>query len=121
MESDPSIAGDLSPKVTYDAKFLGPLDDIKALGLRILHRWNKELFGIVCGSSADYQADRTKILNALTLSEGAAIAALIPVLTTLGLAPTLAAVLAAIVVKRFLGTAMETLCDAWKKQIEKGD
>jgi hypothetical protein len=44
IERNPAIAGDLSPKITYDAKFLGPLDDIKALGLRIFNRWNKELF-----------------------------------------------------------------------------
>ena len=119
IERDPSIAGNLSPKVSYDAKFLGPLDEIKALGLRILNRWNKELFNIVCGSSKDDEQDRTKVLNALTLSEGAAIAALIPVLTALGLAPALAGVLAAIIVKRFLGSAIETLCDAWKQQVEK--
>ena len=71
IERDPSIAGDLSPKVEYDAKFLGPLDDVKSLGLRILKRWNKELFNIVCGSTKDDEQDRTKILNALTLGEGA--------------------------------------------------
>ena len=40
-----------------------------------------------------HSEDRNKILNALSLGEGAAIAALIPVLTGLGLAPALAAVL----------------------------
>ena len=119
IQSDNSIAGDLSPKATYDAKFMGPLDDIKALGLRILNRWNRELFSIVCGSSNDDKEDRNKILNALTLGEGAAIAALIPVLVGLGLAPPLAAVLAAIIVKRFLGTAMDTICDAWGQQFKK--
>ena len=117
IERDPSIAGNFSAKVTYDAKFLGPLDDIKALGLRILNRWNKELFNIVCGSSKDDEEDRTKIISAFSLSEGAAIAALIPVLTGLGLAPALAAILAAIIVKRFLGSAAETLCEAWKQQV----
>jgi hypothetical protein len=120
IERDPSIAGDLSPKISYDARFLGPLDDIKALGLRILNRWNKELFSIICGSSNDDEEDRTKILNALTLSEGAAITALVPVFIGIGLAPTLAAVLAAIVVKRFLGTAIGTLCEAWKQQSQNG-
>jgi hypothetical protein len=117
INHDPSIAGDLSPDIQHDAKYLGPLDDIKSLGLRILARWNKELFKIVCGGSTDDSDDRSKILNALTLSEGAAIAALIPVLTGLGLAPALAAVLAAIIVKRFLGSAMETVCEAWAKQV----
>jgi hypothetical protein len=118
MERDPSIAGNFSPQVTYDAKFLGPLDDVKALGLRILKRWNKELFSIACGSGKDDEADRTKILSALTLSEGAAIGAMIPILTGLGLAPALAAILAAIIVKRFLGTAIDTVCEAWKRQVE---
>ncbi|WP_316193856.1 hypothetical protein [Bradyrhizobium sp. SZCCHNRI1029] len=119
IQSNHTIAGEFSPDVTYDAKFMGPLDDIKALGLRILNRWNRELFNIVCGASNDDKEDRTKILNALTLGEGAAIAALIPVLTGLGLAPALAAVLAAIIVKRFLGTALDTICDAWGQQVKK--
>jgi hypothetical protein len=118
IERDPSIAGDLSPKITYNAKFLGPLDDVKSLGLKILNRWNKELFNIVCGPAKGDEEDRAKIINALSLSEGAAIAAIIPILIGLGLAPTLAAVIAAIIVKRFLGSAIETLCDSWKLQIQ---
>src|SRR3954453_967364 len=116
MQRDLSIAGELSPKVKYDATYLGPLEEVKALGSRILRRWNKELFHIVRGTSKDDEVDRKNILNALTLGEGAAIAALIPILTALGLAPTLAAVVAAIVVKRFLGSAVETICDTWKQQ-----
>src|ERR1700744_809459 len=84
IESNNALAGELSPKATYDAKFMGPLDDIKALGLKILNRWNRELYNIVCGGSQDDKDDRKKILNALTLGEGAAIAALIPVLIGLG-------------------------------------
>lgn len=121
LQQDPSFAGDLAPELNYDAKFLGPLDSAKALGLKILDRWNKELFEITCGSSSDDKEDRTKILNALTLGEGAAIAALIPVLAGLGLAPTLAAVLAAIIVKRFFGSAVETICESWKQQLSKSN
>lgn len=117
IESNPAIAGQFAPEAKYDGKVMGPLDSIRALGLRILKEWNKQLFGIVCGGAADGAADRTKILNALSLGEGAAIAAIIPVLTALGLAPALAAVVAAIVVKRFLGTAIDTICEAWKEQI----
>jgi hypothetical protein len=73
------------------------------------------LFEITCGSSTDDKDDRAKVLDALTLGE----AALIPVLTGLGLAPTLAAVLAAIIVKRFFGSAVETICESWKQQLSK--
>ena len=117
LQTKPEIAGHFMPDISYDAKYLGPLDDLKALGLRILKKWKRELFNISCGSEKGNSEDRNKILNALSLGEGAAIAALIPVLTGLGLAPALAAALAAIVVKRFLGTAFDTICEAWKEQL----
>jgi hypothetical protein len=68
------------------------------------------LFEITCGTSTDDKDDRAKVLDALTLGE----AALIPVLTGLGLAPTLAAVLSAIIVKRFFGSAADPRNDSRK-------
>ena len=40
---------------------MGALDEIKALGWRILDRWNKELYGVVCGNKGDDQKDETAL------------------------------------------------------------
>jgi hypothetical protein len=42
ISADPSLKDDVDLEPKYEATLMGPLDDIKALGRRILKRWNKE-------------------------------------------------------------------------------
>jgi hypothetical protein len=42
ISADPSLKDDVDLEPKYEATLMGPRDDIKALGRRILKRWNKE-------------------------------------------------------------------------------
>jgi hypothetical protein len=113
IEKDPSLADDVNLEPHYEATLMGPLEDIKSLGRRILNRWNKELHDIVCGNEKTDKTDRQAILNSLNLGEAAVIAAVATALLSLGVVAALAAVLAPLIVKRFIWPAKEELCDAW--------
>jgi hypothetical protein len=109
------LAADPTLNPDYDSTVMGPLDDLKSVGKRILSRWNKELYKLVCGSEDN--EDRVKLIEALNLGETAAIAAVASLL--LAIAPAaVAAPLAALLVKSFLMPAKEELCDAWGEQLQ---
>ncbi|SMF12484.1 hypothetical protein SAMN06265365_105207 [Tistlia consotensis] len=114
IEKDPSLAADPTLNPAYDSTQMG-IADLKALGARILSRWNKELHRLVCQAGDD--VERKRLLDALNLGEAAAIAAVASLL--LAIAPAaVAAPAAALIVKRFLEPAKEELCAAWSEMIE---
>ena len=106
----------LDPK--YDAPTMGALDDLKAVGLKILKRWNKELQGLVCGSKAADQKEREQILNALSIGQTAVIGAVAAALLGLGVPPPIAAALAPLIVKQFIWPAKDELCQSWAEMIK---
>lgn len=117
IEDDPSAVDNPDLVVQYGTH-MGLLDDVKALGWRILARWNKELHGVVCTSDkADDQEIRTKILSALRIDEMALIAVVAPALIWLGAPAAIAAAVAPLVVKKFIVPAKEELCAAWGEAI----
>ena len=117
IERDPALKDNPDFEPQYEAKTMGALDDIKALGRRILHRWNKELYGVVCGSGPGDQ-NRKAVLDALNLGETAVVAAVASVLLSMGAAAALAAALAPLVVKKFIWPAKDELCAAWSEGIK---
>ena len=114
LTDDPAAAGSFDPDVTFDESQMGALDDVKAFGRRLFARWNREAHSLVCGSDPDDAADREKLANAFGLGE-AAVAGYVATLLvgSLGLAPALAAVIAALVVKRFFKPARDEFCETW--------
>jgi hypothetical protein len=112
LENDP----DLEPK--YEAGTMGALDDLKALGMRIVARWNRELYGVVCGTKGEDQNSRKAILDSLNLGEAAIIAAIASALLTIGSPAALAAAVTPLIVKRFVLPAKDELCDAWGEAIK---
>jgi hypothetical protein len=80
IEGDQTAADNPDLIVTYGTHMgMGAIDDIKALGWRILVRWNKELYAVVCSSEkAEDQEMRKKIFSALSLDEAALIRSLLP-------------------------------------------
>src|SRR5215210_5217532 len=71
IKQDPSLADDPNFEPEYESHTMGPLDDIKAVGRRVLKRWNKELYGLVCGASVGDQEGRKAVLDSLQLGEAA--------------------------------------------------
>jgi hypothetical protein len=118
IEKNPALTDtvDLEPK--YDGATMGALDDIKALGRRILKRWNKELHGLVCENKAADQKDRKAILDSLSLGQAAVVAAVAGALITLTVPAPIAAALAPLIVKRFIWPAKDELCTAWGEGIK---
>jgi hypothetical protein len=119
IEVDPPAADQADLVVTYGTHLgMGAIDEIKALGWRILVRWNKELYGVVCSNGkAKEQEIRKKILGALSLDEAALIAVIAPALVLLGAPAAIAAPVAPLLVKKFIIPAKEELCVAWGEAI----
>jgi hypothetical protein len=118
LEENPALRDtvDLEPK--YDIATMGALDDVKALGRRILKRWNKELYGLVCENKAGDQQDRKAILDALNLGQAAVIGAVASALIALTVPAPIAAALAPLIVKKFIWPAKDELCGAWGEGIK---
>lgn len=115
IQKDYSLAADPTLDPEYDSTHMGLIDDLKGIGSRIAHRWNKELYKLICRS--DDGEDRKKLLDALNLSEAAAIGVVASLL--LAIAPAaVAAPLAALLVKTFLLPAKDELCEAWAEVVE---
>jgi hypothetical protein len=102
---------DLEPK--YDSKTMGTLDDIQALGLRVLKRWNKELYSLVCSNTGGDEKDRQAILDSLNLGETAVIAAVAGALMALGVPAPVAAALAPLITRKFIWPAKDEMCKTW--------
>jgi len=117
IERDPALEEivDFEPK--YETETMGALDDLKALGKRILDGWNKELYGVVCESKDSYQEDRKAVLESLTLGEAAVLAAVASALLSLGVTAPIAAAVAPLMVKRFIWPAKDELCAAWVESL----
>jgi hypothetical protein len=115
---DPSKAGSFDPHLLYDQAEMGLKEDVRELGERIFRRWNAEAFQLVCGSKSKDAKDREELAKAFGVSD-VAVAAVVSALlvTNFGVAPAIAAVLAALVVKRFFRPAYEECCEVWRKDV----
>ena len=114
MTLNPSSAGTFDMKVKYDGATMGLKEDIQELGRKIFKRWNAETHDLVCGKDAADSEDRGKLLEALGLGPEAVAAFIAGLLiTNFALAPALAAVIAAIIIKRYFSPAFQEFCSAW--------
>lgn len=118
LQHDPALAGQLAaPARRMGAtRAAGTVRDIRKVGNRILKRWAREVYAIVCGNKPEDRADRRRILAALKLGEAGAAAVIAGVLIgSMGVAPVLAPAVAVIVARRFLEPAREELCAESRK------
>jgi len=117
IKAEPSLADDLGLDPKYAEPTMG-VQELQALGRRIVARWNKELYGVVCAGGTAFGKDRAALINALNLGEAAVIGAVASALLSLGVVAALAAALAPILVRRFIWPAKEELCTAWGEAIK---
>jgi hypothetical protein len=118
IEENPSLQDDVDFEPEYDQATMGRLDDVRALGRNILKRWNKELHGLVCGEQAANQKERAAILGALNLGEAAVIGAVATASLGLGVPAPIAAVVAPLIVGKFIWPAKDELCAGWAEGIK---
>jgi hypothetical protein len=116
--ADPSLKDNPDFEPLYQTATMGALDDIRALGRRILRRWNVELHAVVCSGKGGDPKDRKAVLDSLNLGEAAVIAAVVGALLTMGAPAAIAAVVAPLMVKRFIWPAKDELCAAWGEGIK---
>jgi hypothetical protein len=118
IAANPAVAGSFEPDVTYDGATMGALDDVREYGRRLFRRWNREAYKLAC--SADDSTDRKKLLDAFGGGEATVAAVLSGLLVAhLGLAPALAGILAALVLKHFFRPAYEEFCGLWLEKLPK--
>jgi hypothetical protein len=119
MAQDPAKSGSFQPQVSYEAAQMGFKEDVKDFGQRLFKRWNVEAYNLVCSTQAEDQQVRSDLLSAFGVSDAAVAAVVASLLVTqLGVAPAIAAVVAALVIKRFFRPAYEEFCITWKKSVE---
>jgi hypothetical protein len=115
INTDASLAADFG----LDAIPLeGAKEVLRDIGRRLFKRWNAEAYKLVCGVSTDDEVAREEIAKSVGLG-GVALGATIAgaLVSSFGLAPAIAAVVGALVVKRFLQPTQEELCAIWKENL----
>lgn len=120
IEQNPEIAGSFDPSITYDQVAMGPLDSVRNLGWRICQRWERSAYDLVCGTSVTDEGDRKSVADSFGIN-GTAVAALMATLLVshFGVAPAIAAVIGAIIVKRFFRPAYQEFCAFWGERITR--
>jgi len=117
---DPAVAASFAPDISYDAKFMGPLDSIRRFGELYFKRVSRQCHDLVCGQDAKDTDERKKVVNAFGFSKedvGSAVAALL--VAHLAMAPAIAAVMAVLIVKLFFRPAIDAMCETWRENLEK--
>jgi hypothetical protein len=120
--SDPKKAGDFQPPGETPEKVeietLGMVDELKKIGTRYFGRVNYQAYGLVCGSDPDNLGERQDLLKAFGLGKDAAGAVLAALLVSqLGLAPLIAAAVAALTIRLFFKPAHQEMCVYWKSKL----
>ena len=103
---------------TPGAQAMGFQEHFAALGRRVFDRIQRELHALVCGHSQQDKEEREKVRAAFGIGGDAVTAALVGVMSTeLGIAPALAAVVAAIITRRLLAPSYFEACEFWSEQL----
>jgi hypothetical protein len=90
------------------------------LGKRIFARWNRTLHDFLCKASSEDQDLKSRVLQALSGKDVSASAILVGVLVgTFGLAPAVATIVSALVVKLVVQPAGDEICKFWDEQLAK--
>jgi hypothetical protein len=101
----------------------GPMMDAAiALGTRVLNRWSKVLYSLVCGgddSDAEVKDVRESILGALKLNSPEAIATAVTaaLISVFSVGPTIATIVGVLLGKLLLPAAGKEICAFWKEKL----
>lgn len=119
IQNNTNLSSSFSPKVTFDEAAMGALDDVRNYGKRVFRRCSSEGYKLFCGDDPEDEEDRKELADAFGISEGkvaSVVAALL--VAQLGLAPAIAAIVAALIIKRFLiRPGYKLSCQTWKAHL----
>jgi hypothetical protein len=120
MAADPTVAGTFDPVISYNDPEIAYSENAREFGRRLFRRWNVETYKLICGDDIDDMIDREELTAAFSINDTAVASALSSLLVThIGLAPPLSAVIASLVIKRFSSPGHEEFCKVWKRKLRK--
>ena len=113
---NPEQAGHFDLAVAHDVETLGPLDGLTEFGRRYFRKVEAQIHALICNSES--HQDREKLTAAFGLGRDAVAATIAALLvSSLGLAPAIAVVLAPITIKLFFVPAREAMCEQWDERL----
>ena len=117
--ADGTLASDFALSVqTPVPQEQGAADVLGAFGRAYFNRFERQAFNLLCGDDASSEADRDKLSEAFHLTKADAAAAVTAVLIAqLALAPAVATILGALIVKLLFQPALDATCDVWSRRL----
>lgn len=97
----------------------GLANDLRELGSRVLDRFQRELYRLLCEDGPAGNADRQSLRDALALGDAAVVGALTGALVMLGCPPPAAPLVAALVVKRGINPVWQETCAWWGERLAR--
>jgi len=120
IKRDPTASANFDLKVDPKLEAMGALQDIRDFGRRFFDRMSRQACGVMCGPDADNTNERHQLAQAFGIGKDAVAPALAALFVAhLGLAPAIAAVLAALAIKVFFKPAYDAMCDVWKDKLKE--
>ncbi|MDI4656467.1 hypothetical protein [Xanthobacter autotrophicus] len=105
--------------VPIDMATMGPLDGLMEIGRRVLKRWQKVIYDLVCGGGEGDQDARKTILDSLKINSPEALAAAVAgvLISAFNVGPAIATIVGVLFGRLLLPAAGEVVCEYWKEQL----
>jgi hypothetical protein len=115
IEAEPNRSGDFSLQTP---KLMGVSEDLVNFGRKFFNRLQHNAYELLCGKDDDYKDLRNQVNEALSSSITAATGVIAAALvSTIGLAPAIAAVIAAILLRLVGKTTLQATCALWTEKL----
>jgi hypothetical protein len=119
IAEQPRTAGSFDAASQYRAVVNLPVAQLTEFGRRFFARFSRDLHDLVCGSDLANAEVRKDLQSSLTSKSTFAAAVAGVLVFHFGIAPALAAVVAALVVRLFVDNALHVLCEMWGESLSK--
>jgi hypothetical protein len=94
-------------------------DVVFTVGKRIFRRVSREMYSLVCGDENGDAEDRKRVLATIGMDDAALASTITAILmSSFGMAPALATVAGALLVKRVFQPSGEEVCAYWKEHLD---
>ncbi len=118
MQQDVSLSSSFQPTIPHNIQAQGAAEDLRKFGELFFQRVHGQAFELICGSQNQDNEQRQQVLDAFGVGRdavGAAIAGIL--IAQLGLAPIIAPVVAALILRLVFKPAYESMCGVWKEKV----
>jgi hypothetical protein len=120
MQENPALSGSFTPQIDTHLEALGPVEDLKDFGQRFFKRVNKQAYQLICGTEAADSEERENIIDAFGIGREAVAPAIAALLVThMGMAPAIAAVVTTLILRLVFRNAFESMCEVWGEKFQE--